>query len=79
MAEVGAPFNNAVAITASDSTVYSPPLKAIYVGGVGDLTLDFYGAGTNIVIKAPPVGTLLRVVVRKVKAATTATLLIGLW
>jgi len=33
------PFRTGVAVTTSDSTVYSPPLDALYVGGAGNLAV----------------------------------------
>jgi hypothetical protein len=79
MAEVGAPFNNAVAITTSDATTYDPPLKAIYIGGAGNVTVKTLG-GHTVLFTAPPVGTILRVVCRQVRATgTSATVMVGLW
>lgn len=33
------PLENLVAITKSDATVYSPPLRALYVGGSGNVKI----------------------------------------
>jgi len=73
-------FGNMVAITKSDSTVYSPPLQAIYVGGAGDVAVLPAYSGSAVTFTAPPVGTVLRVVAKKVMSTnTSATLLIGMW
>jgi hypothetical protein len=72
-------LDNAVSITTSNTTTYSPPLRAIYVGGAGNITLDTPGGQTNIVFTAVPVGSILWVQAVKVKTATTATLLVGLY
>lgn len=70
--------NRAQAITVSDVTVYSPPLEAIYVGGAGNVTVITSG-GDTVTFTAPPVGSKIEGSFSKVKAATTATLLIGQW
>lgn len=33
------PITKVVAVTKSDATVYNPPLRAVYVGGSGDLAV----------------------------------------
>lgn len=71
-------FTKAVAITPSDVTVFAPPLKAVYIGGTGNLTVQTED-GTNITFTAPPVGSTVYIQAKQVRAATTATLLIGLW
>jgi hypothetical protein len=76
------PASTGVAITKSDSTAIS--FRALWVGGAGDLSLIFLndtsnnGAGTAVTIAAVPAGTLLPFAVRRVMAATTATLIVGL-
>lgn len=72
------PYKGGVAITKSDTTLLAPT-RGIYVGGAGDLTVDFADGTVNIVITAPPVGTILPISVKRVKAATTATLLVALY
>lgn len=73
-------FGNMVAITKSDSTVYKPPLQAIYVGGAGDVAVHPAYSGSAVTFTAPPVGTVLRIVVDKVMSTnTSATNLIGMW
>lgn len=53
--------------------------RCIWVGGAGNIALGF-DDGTSVVLSAVPVGTLLPVQPKLVKATgTTATLLIGLW
>lgn len=79
------PAFKAVTITPSDSTDLAPSgIRGIYVGGTGDVSVigigdtTNSGAGTALVFKAVPVGTILPICPKRVMAATTATLLIGL-
>lgn len=72
-------FRKAVAITPSDVTVYEPPLQAIYIGGAGNLTVQLADGVTNITLTAPAVGSTHYLQARQVRAATTATLLVGMW
>lgn len=71
-------YRGGVAITKSDTDLIAPT-RGIYVGGTGDLTVDFADGTTDVVITAPVVGTILPVSVIRVKAATTATLLVALY
>lgn len=63
------------AITPSDSTVLD--LNGIYVGGAGNLTVTLLD-GNDVVLTAVLVGVIYPLRIIKVKAATTATLLVGL-
>lgn len=74
---------HAVAITKSDSTVYSPPLTVLYVGGAGDVAILTAAQGDNtanaVTLKAVPVGTTITgfAIVRVMSTNTSATLLVG--
>lgn len=69
----------AVAVTKSDSTVYSPPLSGVWVGGLGDVAVIPAGQDSAVTFKAVPAGTLLPVVCSKVMSTnTSATDLVGL-
>jgi hypothetical protein len=71
-----ATYQTAVAITPSDTVAQS--YRAIYVGGVGNVTVVTAG-GNTVTFTAPLVGTVLPVEVKQVLATnTTATLLVGL-
>lgn len=72
-----APSDSAASVTPSD-TVILPGCRGLWVGGAGDLTLDFNGE-TNVVFGAVPAGTLLPIAPLRVKAATTATLIVALY
>lgn len=70
-------------ITPSDTDVV-PAHEAIYIGGDGDLTVttripDGFGGftETDVTLKGLVAGRLLPISVYKVKAATTATELVG--
>ena len=65
-------------ITKSDTTLVN--CRAIYVGGAGDLTISPDLTTAGVVIKAPPVGTVLPIELNsgRVMNATTATLLVAL-
>lgn len=63
------------AITPSDSTVVA--FRAVYVGGTGNVVLTGLD-GNDVTFQACPVGLIIPMACTKVKAATTATLLVGL-
>ncbi len=73
---------DAIAITKSDSTLYNATnnggfLDALYVGGAGDVTVRTVG-GTTVAFVGVPAGTILPIRCDQVRAATTATSVVGL-
>lgn len=73
-----ATYGSFKAITPSDSTLLN--CRAIYVGGAGDLTISPDAKTEGVVVKAPPVGTVLPIELNggRVMAATTASQLLAL-
>lgn len=72
-----APGSDWVDITPSDSTDLTG-VRAIWVGGAGDLTVVGIAPGaTAHIIHGVAAGSLIPGLVKYVKAATTATLLTG--
>lgn len=72
-------YGGAFTITPSDSTLLN--LRALYVGGAGNISINVAATGgTTVVITAPPVGSIIpiRLEQGRVMAATTATALVGL-
>jgi hypothetical protein len=82
--DISAPARGAFAITKSDSLVFDnaggdpPPARAIYVGGTGDLVVRFVD-GSIVTFVGVPAGSLLPIHVDQVRAATTATNILGLF
>ena len=76
--EAGPVKGGIVTITKSDSTVYSPPLRGIYVGGNGDLAIT-HTDGSTAVLVAVSAGTMLPVsdVSKVLSTGTTATNIVG--
>lgn len=73
-------WSSAVAVTKSDSTVYTPSLKSLWVGGAGDVAVRMKGSQTTVTYLAVPAGTRLPVNVDKVMSTnTSATNIIGLY
>lgn len=74
------PCINGQAITTSDATIYDPPLRALYVGGAGNVAIRT-AQGDTVTLTAPPVGTLIDwvAIARVMSTNTTATLLVGFW
>jgi len=72
------PATDGLAVTPSDDTVFAPTTRWVYVGGAGDLVVTTE-EGTDLTFKAVPAGTTLRIRVKKVKAASTATFILALW
>lgn len=73
-AALSAPARSATAVTPSDSTEYLY-CRGVYVGGEGDLTVVMRSGGGAITFSAVPAGSLLPLDVKKIMAATTATLI----
>lgn len=72
-------YDYAVAVTPHDTNTLSGTPLAIYVGGTGDLTVDFDNA-TDVVFKSVPTGLLLGVSPLRVKSTgTTATYIVALY
>lgn len=69
-------FSSGKVLVKSDSTPQN--FKALYVGGVGDLTI-IDATGTSVLFSAVPVGTFLPISGSKLMSTgTTATLVVGL-
>lgn len=78
-ASLDSPYTKAAAITKSDADELSFVTRAIYVGGAGDISVILADDTAAVLLKAVPVGTLLRIRAKQVKATdTTASLLIAL-
>lgn len=72
------PFRGGVAVTPSDTELLAPT-RGLWVGGAGNLTVDFADGTTDVLLTAPIVGTIYPVSVIRVKAATTATVIVALY
>lgn len=73
------PARGLVAVTKSDATVYDPPLRALYVGGGGNVAILAPDDEAAVTLTDVPAGTILPISCAKVMSAnTTATLLVGL-
>lgn len=73
---VHATYGGGAAITTSDTV--DQAYSGIYVGGAGNVSVVMED-GSTVTFTAPPVGTILPIRVKRVRATlTTATLLIGL-
>ena len=72
-----APFEDLIQITASDATVYSPPLRGCIVEVAGDLAINPIKSVANVTITVVA-GQLIPVIMTQVLATgTTATVVCG--
>lgn len=77
--DITAPVRRGFAISASNSTDLAAEIRAIYVGGAGDLAAVL-SSGDEVSFVGLAGGTVLPVRVRRVKATgTSATYLLGLY
>jgi hypothetical protein len=76
--DLAGPAGGAFSITPSDSTEFTQPTRAIYVGGAGSLSVDMLLGGT-VVLSGIPGGTLLPLRALRVREASTATAIVGLY
>lgn len=71
------PATGHVAVTKSDSTIYDPPFKAIWVGGIGDIVLVDSG-GTSVTYTVAAVPAIIPTCTKMVKSTgTSATNIVG--
>lgn len=79
MSEQTRPAGNAQAVTKSDTTTYQG-MRAIYVGGAGDVAVKFFGNATAVTFVAVPAGTVLPVQAEKIMETNTdATNIVALF
>lgn len=72
-------YGSAQAVTPSDTTIIN--CRAIYVGGAGNVAIKTQSGATAVTFTAPPVGTILPIVIDGgmiMATNTTATLLVAL-
>lgn len=72
------PARNAVAITPADADLADYP-AALFIGTTGNVTVDLVDSGSNITFKNVPSGSILPISVKRVRAATTAADIIGIY
>ena len=77
-AVLSAPIEDAVAVTPHDSTNLSNTTRALWVGVLGDISVEMSGSGSAIVFKGVQ-GLIPLRVTRVNSTATTATDIVALW
>lgn len=65
------------AVTPSDTTVVA--CNSVYVGGAGNLAVQFYDGGPTVTFTAIAVGVVHRISAYRIMAATTATNVVALY
>jgi hypothetical protein len=74
------PARGAIAVTPSDVTLLVSDVKALYVGGAGDIAVNMRGSTTTVTFSGCSAGQLLPVQVDRVLATgTTATNIVALY
>lgn len=80
MAEQTRPAADAVAVTPSDSTALSEGVRALYIGGAGDVAVKFPGNDAAITFAGATAGSILAVQAEFVMSTnTTATNIVALY
>lgn len=73
------PYTNGAAVTPHDTNALSHVSNALWVGGAGNITVEFEDETTALLVGVPA-GTLLPLQVNKVHSTgTTATSIVNLW
>lgn len=72
--------HRALAVTPSDAVVFAQPTRAIYIGGTGNITVDFVDGGTAVLFVTPLIGIEHPWQVTRVYfSGTTATNIVALF
>jgi hypothetical protein len=75
----GDSFQNAVAVTPSDSTDLAQPALALYIGVTGDVNVYVGGGTTAVLFKSVPVGVLPVAATRVLATSTSASQIVALY
>lgn len=70
------------AITPSNTSVFTQPTRAVYVGSEGDLTVQmigYNGSNTVLTFSNVPAGAVLPIRVQRVYENSTASALVGIF
>lgn len=68
------------AIVKSDTTIFSPPISRLWVGGVGNVAVIMANDTAPVTFTAVAAGTMLEIQCTQVMSTnTTATLMVGLY
>lgn len=71
------PAAGSATVTASDTTIFDPPGRALYIGGAGNVAVRMAGDESTPIFVGVQAGTMLSVCVDKVlSTGTTATSII---
>lgn len=71
-------YTGGFVVTPDNAVLFTRPVRGLYVGGTGNLTV-LTAEGDTLLISAVPVGTILPLSVKRVNATgTTATLIVAL-
>lgn len=75
------PATRGFAISANESANVTHTTRAVYVGGTGDLVCELAddADGTTVTFTAVPAGTILPIRLRKMRTASTATSVVGIY
>lgn len=72
-------YRGGVAVTPDDTTLLAPT-RGLYIGGTGDVTVDFADGTTDVLLTAPILGTIHPISVIRVKSTgTTATAIVAIY
>ena len=75
-ADIG--YQDAIAVTPSDTVIFNPPLRALYIGTAAPATLVVVtAAGNTVTFGAVTAGSTIWLECTQVKAATGATNIVG--
>lgn len=75
------PATRAFAITANESANVAHTTRAVYVGTAGNLVceLEDDASGTTVTFTAVPAGAILPIRLRKMRTASTANAVVGMY
>lgn len=73
------PYDEGAVVVPSDTTQFTVPTRALQVGVAGDITVDFATGGSNVLLKAVPIGVFPFAVTRVYATGTAATNIVRLW
>jgi len=76
---ITSPADSGTSITPDDNTDLLQSTRALWVGASGDIEVVLFNDTSSIILKNVPSGTMLPLIVKRVRATgTTATDIVGL-